>query len=101
MRLPRSQAGHGPEQLNVDFKAEGFAGQAQLGNGRAAHPMGQRGDVLLHLPTLLGRRRRRRVAQLPGCSQVLRCSEMLKHFFDTEQRPWGISLSSVSVLHAG
>lgn len=83
----------------MDFKAEGFAGQAQLGNGRAAHPMGRRGDVLLHLPTLLGRRRR--VAQLPGCSQVLSCSEMLKHFFDTEQGPWGVSLSSVSVLHTG
>lgn len=66
MRLQRSQAGHGTEQLNVDFKGEGFAGQAQLGNGQAAHPMGQRGDVvLLHLPTLLGRRRRR-VAQLAG-----------------------------------
>lgn len=60
--------------------------------------MGQRGDVVfLHLPTLLGRRRR--VAQLAGCSQVLRYSEMLKHFFDTEQGPLGVS--SVSISHAG
>lgn len=43
MRLQRSQAGHGTEQLNVDFKGEGFAGQAQLGNGHAAHPRGAEG----------------------------------------------------------
>lgn len=63
--------------------------------------MGQRGDVVfLHLPTVLGRRRRR-MAQLAGCSQVLRYSEMLKHFFDTEQGPLGVSLSSVSISHTG
>lgn len=43
MRLQRSHAGHGTEQMNVDFRGERFAGQAQLGNGQAAHPHGAEG----------------------------------------------------------
>lgn len=43
MRPQRSEAGHGSEQLNVDFKGEEFAGQAQLGNVQAAHPGGAEG----------------------------------------------------------
>lgn len=64
-------------------------------------PVGQRGDVVffhLHPP---GQQEEEEGGTAGGCSQVLRCSEMLKHFFDTEQGPLGVSLSSVSVLHTG